>query len=389
MKGLLWVLVLFASAVGVSLAAHFNDGYVLLVVPPYRVELSLNLTILLSLGGFLVFYGVLRAVALARSLPRRVRTFRERRQREKILATFYDAVRLLFEGRFSQAMKKAGEAHAAGQSPALAALLAARAAQRLREPARLKEWLDLTVQEDAKMQAACLMLEAEMQLEMRCFDDAVQTLDRLHKVSGRHVAALRLELRAQQGGGNWGEVLRLVRLLEKHNALLPEVAHEVKLKAHQENIRQRRTELARLQAYQNALPNHENNPRLVHELAEAMFELGAHEEASRCIEAQLDREWDSPLVTLYGQSQEGDLALRITRAETWLTQHRDDFQLVLALGSMCLAQRLWGKAQGYLEAALSIEDRREVRLEMARLFEQTERSAEALPHYRAAAEKYD
>ena len=139
MKGLLWVLVLFASAVGISLAAHFNDGYVLLVVPPYRVELSLNLTILLSLGGFLVFYGVLRGVALARSLPRRVRAFRERRQREKILATFHDAVRLLFEGRFSQAMKKAGEAHAAGQSPALAGLLAARAAQRLREPAKLDQ----------------------------------------------------------------------------------------------------------------------------------------------------------------------------------------------------------------------------------------------------------
>jgi len=212
-------------------------------------------------------------------------------------------------------------------------------------------------------------------------------LDRLHKVSGRHIAALRLELRAQQGGGNWDAVLRLVRLLEKHNALLPEVAHEVKLKAHQENIRQRRTELARLQAYQNALPNHENNPRLVHELAKAMFELGAHEAASRCIEVQLDREWDSPLVTLYGQSREGDLALRITRAETWLTQHRDDFHLVLALGRMCLAQHLWGKAQGYLEAALSMEDLREIRLDLARLFEQTERAAEALPHYRAAAEQ--
>jgi len=85
---------------------------------------------------------------------------------------------------------------------------------------------------------------------------------------------------------------------------------------------------------------------------------------------------------------EGDLVLRITRAEMWLTEHRDDFQLVLALGRMCLAERLWGKAQGYLEAALSIKDRCEVRLDLARLFELTDRTGEALPHYRAAAEKH-
>ena len=49
MKGLLWVLALFALAVGISLAAHVNDGYVLLVLPPYRAEISLNLAILLLL----------------------------------------------------------------------------------------------------------------------------------------------------------------------------------------------------------------------------------------------------------------------------------------------------------------------------------------------------
>ncbi len=42
MKFLIWLLVLFAAAVAVTLAAH-NAGYVLLVYPPYRVEMSLTL----------------------------------------------------------------------------------------------------------------------------------------------------------------------------------------------------------------------------------------------------------------------------------------------------------------------------------------------------------
>ena len=88
---------------------------------------------------------------------------------------------------------------------------------------------------------------------------------------------------------------------------------------------------------------------------------------------------------LYGLSQGGYPASRIARADKWLPQHRDDSRLLLALGRMCLAQRLWGKAQSYLEASLSLEDRREVRLELARLLEETDRADEATPHYRAAA----
>lgn len=83
MKALLWFLALFAVAVGVSLGARYNEGYVLLVVPPYRVELSLNMAILLVFGAFLLFHGLLRALSLALSLPRRARRYREQQQKSK------------------------------------------------------------------------------------------------------------------------------------------------------------------------------------------------------------------------------------------------------------------------------------------------------------------
>ncbi|MBP8162331.1 MAG: heme biosynthesis protein HemY, partial [Propionivibrio sp.] len=84
MKVLLWLLTLFALAVGISLAAHYNQGYVLLVLPPYRAEISLNLAVLLFLGGFAVLYALTRGVSLMLSLPQRVREFRARRLREKL-----------------------------------------------------------------------------------------------------------------------------------------------------------------------------------------------------------------------------------------------------------------------------------------------------------------
>jgi HemY protein len=230
MKGLLWVLTLAALAVGIAVAAHYNDGYVLLIIPPYRTEISLNLAMLFLFAGFVVFYAVLRGLALTLSLPQRVREFRERRLRDKTAAEITEITRLIYEGRFGLALKKAAAVHATGQSMALAAMLAARSAQRLHEPLKQKEWLDKAVQDDPKMQSACWMMEAEMLVEMQRFDEALVVLQRLHEASsGRHIAALQLELRARQGAGHEDEVLRIAHLLEKHDALSPEQMRALKV----------------------------------------------------------------------------------------------------------------------------------------------------------------
>ena len=377
MKGLLWVLALFALAVGISLAVNINDGYVLLVLPPYRAEISLNLAILLALLGFMVIYALLRTAALTLSLPRRVREFQGRREHKKSLEYFGEGVRLLFEGRFTQAMKKAGDAHVAGRIGAPAALLAARAAQQLGEHERLKTWLDLAIQDDPKAQPACLMLEAEMLVEMSRFAEAVDLLSRLQASSGTHVAALRLEMRAQRGCGKWNEVLRIARQLEKHHILPPDQTSEIKSEAHGENLLSLRSSRADLLGYLKRLPAGEHAPVLDQRIAETLLELGEHDEAAAFIRKRLEKAWDSRLAGLYGQVRGGDVTRRMAQSDTWLQEHRDDAQLLLALGRMCIEQRLWGKAQTYLDAALSVADsaadEREIRLELARLPEESRR----------------
>ena len=82
MRWLFWILGLFALAVALALALRFNAGYVLLVSPPYRVELSLNLFIFGSLLAIGLGYLLLRLVLGALELPARVREYRARRQRD-------------------------------------------------------------------------------------------------------------------------------------------------------------------------------------------------------------------------------------------------------------------------------------------------------------------
>src|SRR5476651_249661 len=98
MRGLMWVLAVFALAVGLSLAARLNDGYAILAVLPYRAELSLNFAILLGLAGFALGYLLLRLVVHTLRLPLHVSAFRARRRGEKGQAAMLAAMQALFEG---------------------------------------------------------------------------------------------------------------------------------------------------------------------------------------------------------------------------------------------------------------------------------------------------
>lgn len=389
MKGLFWFVALFALAVAVALGAKLNDGYVLLVLPPWRAEVSLNLMILALLALFAAFYALLRGLALTLGLPQRVSEYRARRQREKAGLVFQDAVRLLFEGRFGQALKKASEAHAAGTAPGLSALIAARAAQRMRESEKQQGWMERATLDDPRTEAATLMLEAEMMNEARRFDEALLALERLQAKQGRHIAALRLELRARQGAGDWDGVLKLARQLDKRAALPAEVVREVRTQAHLGNIAKRAADQGLLTAYLRALPAEERSQRVVLAAARALVALGAESEAQKLIEAVLDTasndEWQPELVAIYGRLTGGEQTARIAKAEGWLRKHPEDARLLKALGRMCLRQRLWGKAQSYLEASLAVRDTPEGHLELARLFDQLERPEEANKHYRASA----
>jgi HemY protein len=385
---LFWLVVLFGLAVALAVGARYNEGYVLLVFPPWRAEISLNLFIVGLLAVVIALFVALRAAAFAVGLPARARAWRERRRREAGIQLFRDSLRLLFEGRFSRALKKAEESFDAGIVPGLSALIAARAAQRLRETKRQQQWLE-RARNDECNEAAALMLEAEMLNDARRFEEALGVLERLQEKKGRHIAALRLELRARQGTGDWDGVLRIARQLDKRTALPAEVASEIKAQAHLENIARMRGDVGQLRDYLRRVPSAEQGRRLTLAAARSLAALGAVEDVQRLIETALESEdeaaWQPELVALYGNLAGPGATARIARAEKWLPDHAGDAGLLLALGRMCLRQQLWGKAQSYLEASLAVAETREAHLELAMLCDQLERTEEANRHYRAGA----
>ena len=389
MRALFWLLTLAALAVGLALAARYNDGYVLLVLPPWRVELSLNLLILLELAGFAALYGFLRVLSHTLRLPQAVREYRARRRREKAEKALSDAVRYSFEGRYGHALKSAVSAHDDDHAPALAALLAARAAHDLRDGEREQTWLrraESLEKTEPAIRSARLMTEAELHLDAHRHAEALGALDVLAAGGQHHIAAVRLALRVHQALGDWRKVLRLVRQLEKHRALSAEQAAPLKLRAHREILRSLGHDAGALAVYWREIPAAERHAaQLAGEAARLLIAAGDCPNAQRTVEDALDEEWDSSLLAVYAECHGGDVLGRIAQAEIWLKQQPRDAQLLLALGRLCRQQQLWGKAQSYLEASLSLQPSRAAHIELAGLFDRLERTDQANRHYRTAA----
>lgn len=387
MRNLLWLIALFALAVGVALVAGLNSGYVLVVVPPYRVQLSLNLLLFLVAVGFAITYFLFRLVGRTLELPARVLAFRDRKRRDWAGRTLRDAVRVYLEGRYAQALKLADKAFATGEGKGLAAVMAARAAHALGDDSRYRIWLARATEVGEEVRVARLMTEAEMALQGRRFDEAAERLAVLQAGGQRHIAALRLSLRTAQAQGEWEEVLRLARQLRKHKALTPEQAEPLIRRAHLEWLRGHDHDPEGMARYWKKLPVEElHNGRFVEKAVPLLRAAGQGPLARQALEDILDRDWDSSLARLYGVCGCDDPVACLARAERWLAREPRDAGLLFALGRLCFQNQLWGKAESYLEASLALAPGVETHLALAQLAESLDRAEMAQKHYRAAAE---
>ena len=384
MKALAWFLAILAVAVGLTLFARYNTGYVLVVLSPWRVEFSLNFLLVALAAAFFVAYVVMRAVSATVRLPRQVREYRLARRRDQARATLLDALREYFAGRYGRAEKAAAASIQAGEQPQLSAVLAARAAHELRAYDRRDAYLVQAGGANPEQDLPRVVTEAELLLEQRQYPEA---LERLKALPRKHTAALRLELKAQQQLKNWEQVLALTAELERRSVFDATQAGQVRRYALAEDLKRKALDTRALEDAWRKVPQQERaNRRVAIAGAQCFIALGGCARAHSIIEEALAAEWDSELVGLYAECDGGDTRARIERAEAWLKAHPHDAVLLLTLGRLCAQQELWGKAQSYLDASIAIEPTYSAHLELARLNERLGNTEAARRHQRESLE---
>ena len=237
-RAVLWLLALFGVAVATALFAAGNPGTVTLFWPPYRVDLSLNLVLLVLLALFVVLHLALGALGAFAGIPGQARRWRLQQKERLVQTALVDALAHLVAGRFVRARKGAEYAIAMHTRPdaqdesqgrslrlqAILHLLAAESAHALQDQSlRDKHFQQATdllnIPEVSGTQEGFFMRAARWALDDHDAAAAAQWLERLPQGAARRTVALRLRFRVARMQGENAVALETVRLLVKHRAI--------------------------------------------------------------------------------------------------------------------------------------------------------------------------
>lgn len=383
MRALISLLVICVFAIALAMAGRYDPGYVVLVYPPWRAEISFISFVLISLA--LIVGGVLlmRLALLTLNLPRIVREQRERRAANRRDDNFVGGLHAFAECRYQDAEQALGQWQGEDARLGVARVLAARAAQEIRATAQRDQHIQAANEHGAALAAQLIGIEAR--LDAKDAPGALAAIQTAQTLAPHHTVLLRQELKARQLAGQWDEVDRLLEVLARSNALDARVAAQLRQAAYAENLKRRADDDRALLTYWKNIPARaKTEASVARAAAQAFVQRGGYDTALDVIEAALDQEWHEDLATLYGAVRGSSPSRQIERAEKWLPTRPRDAGLLLALAQLCATQQLWGKAQNYLEASLAIAPSAEAHARMAELKTQSGLSGEACEHYRAA-----
>jgi HemY protein len=415
MRAALWLLILFAIAAAGALFAGNNQGTVTLFWPPYRIDLSLNLVLLLLLGVFLAVHTAMGAIAALLDMPRQALRWRTQQKERAMHAALLDALSHMLAGRYIRARKAAeavldqeGSLSASGHKPAnagqlraIAHLLAAESAHALQDRAAREDHLQQAMEHASARDAqetrdGAVLRAARWALEDREPQAAMTILQGLPQGAGRRTVALRTRLRASRQAGQPMEALETARLLAKHHAFSPVAAGSI-VRGLAIDLLNGAYDVAQLQRAWLALePSERVMPEVAIHAAQRQIALGGDARTSRdwllpVWESQADLA-DSLRVKLVCALEEGldsiD-AVWLARIETAQRANPRDATLQYLAGMACMRRQLWGKAQQLLtQAALGLQDatlHRNAWRALAELAEQREDASAAAQAWKRAA----
>lgn len=418
MRAALWLLSLFAIAVGVAMFAGNNDGSVTFFWSPHRVDISLNLFVLALFLGFVVLHLALRALFALLNLPTQASRFRALQRTSAMHAALQAALVHFLAGRFLRAGKSAREAvllSASGtetpfrrtQVAALSHLLAAESAHQLQDSSLRDAQLDLAMQAASKehgaLHEAAQLRAARWALNAHQPQAALRWLEKLSQGAQRRTVALRIRLKAARQDRQNSLAMDTARLLAKHGAFTKEVAPSLLRSLGMEALNDAHDVSQLQRSYAALSPAEQAMPELTLHAAHRMVQLAGGVKAQgpeHPAQAWLLASWKS-YAALSDNAQtkcaNALVASGVLAQSAWLAQvdaaqraNPRDGRLHYLAGMACVQKELWGKAQVHLKAAVqalsATELRRAAWVQLATLAEREGDAPSALAAWKAAAQ---
>jgi HemY protein len=426
MRVALWLIALFSVAVAIALLAGSNPGTVMLFWPPYRIDLSLNLVLLVLASILVLMHLAQRALSAMLALPKQAKRWRLLQKERAAHGALLDASAHYMAGRYLRARKAAelvigyeralanagGHLAHATALKALAHILAAEASHALQDTSNRHKHLSEALAEAEHaatglrqtLKEGGLLRAAHWSLDDQDAVASLAWLDQLPQGVARRTVAMRLRLKASRLADQPAQALETALLLAKHRAFSPAAADSIvrglvmDLLAHTHETSQLQRVWQSLGASQRLMPE------LAVQAANQWLALKG--------DAAVARTWLLPIwdrflkiPTFLSVAQKVKLVRAIdlslghvqdpsehewlSRIESAQLAQPQDASLQYLAGMACMKRQLWGKAQTLLtQAAQKLEDaelRRQTWSALAQLFEQRDDAVAAAAAWKRAA----
>ncbi len=374
MRGVVWLVLLFAVAVVAATTLGGNDGIVTIYWSGWRTDLSLNLFVLLLVGFCVLLTMASQALYSVTTLPRRAGEWRALRKERAAQAALREALAEYFSARYSRAQRAALRAldiqrdasllRPDAEFTVLARLLAAASAHRLqnrpRRDALLKDALPggpRGARSTSRADDGARLLAAEWALDDRDAARASALLSELPAGVARRTQALRLKLQASRLERDAMSALHTARLLANHGAfsavaatgLLRSITFEAIDATH--DLQQLRRVWEQLDSADR------RDPFVAARAAHRAGVLDAAEEGRQWLRPfwdrllELDRDEREQIALALIDVRLGIGSDWLPRMESALTALSQDHAVAAAVGSVFAERQLWGKARKLLEQA--------------------------------------
>lgn len=414
-------MICFALAVALAQFAGANGATVTVFWPPYRLDLSLNLVVILVVLAFVVAHLVWQSVSALLALPQKAQQWRTLQKDRAMQQALLKAQSYLLAGRYTRAGASARQAlglaadlqkdprHevALGTVRALGHLTASRSAHFLRDhkgrDTHLAEAISVAQSSgEPQLKDGALMQAANWALDDQDSAKALDYLTQLSPGAARRTYGLKIRLRADQTAGKVHHALETAKLLVKHKAFSPTASASLLRGLAQQTMRQSHDLGQLAQAWAGLSPEQQAQVDL------AVFAAGRNSQLEG--PAALTRNWLLPawerllgkavldatdqqaltrLVTALQSQLEGLEPAWLARIEKAQLAHPQQAELLYLVGVACLERQLWGKAESLLsQAAPLLKEQamaRQAWCALAALAEHRGQAELASEHYKRAA----
>jgi len=346
MRFIIWLIVLSITAVTAAWLMRHNTGHLVLFWNLQRIDLSLNMAIILFVIGSGALFIVLRLINELINLPLKAQAYRLRSKNMKASADLALAIEHLFAGRFTKAIKLAHFPAAFPETANIAQMIIAQAQHQLKNNVLRDEALNKITQQQ-HLQAK-LILQAQFLLDDRQARGALQTIYQLQEKGARQFLVQSIAMRAHQMAKNWLEVIRLANNLKKRNYLSPLLANARILEGlNQLLITKQFTSQDLSKQWQELSLTDQQNPALMRLFIKGFIDLKDTVQAKKIFEFGFAINTFPELVLLipsYSKLPGTMVNDSILLVEKLLNQDLANPYLHFAMGELCYAQKLWGKA---------------------------------------------